>query len=42
MNAVLDWIEYRRDRVRCRLFNIHGRSCRGRIDHSRHEGRWLR
>ena len=30
---LLDAIEHRADRVRCRLFAIHGRGCRGRRDH---------
>lgn len=31
--AVLDWCEYRAGRALCKLFDRHGKSCRGRRDH---------
>jgi len=34
-SAILDLLEYRYDKLRCRLFRIHGPSCRGRSDHVR-------
>jgi hypothetical protein len=33
--SVADWLEWKRDRILCRLAHWHGYSCRGRPDHIR-------